>query len=197
MDKEQKRQANSAKHRELQKNAIVTLTMEARRPGRPSNYTEALGELVCDRMIEAGSLIKACRDYEDMPDRQRVYAWCVAFPEFDVKFSRARERLMERWSDDILEISEDGTLDPNDRRVRIDTRWKLMETIGRRRFGKNVQVSGDPDNPLMVLHKAVAVEQLSNAQIDALQRFTQSMIEAQDVEIVEENDDQVGGLAPA
>lgn len=168
-------------------NAAITAALprdlgrEPRRAGRPEKYSPELADLVCERMIEAGSLPAACRADPRLPDRNTVYRWCNRHPDFAAQFAQARERLMERWADDIIEVAEDGNSDPNDRRVRIDTKKWLMTKLAPRRYGDKLQVAGDPENPLRVLHEAVSIERLSPVELDALERFARARLQAIDV----------------
>lgn len=152
-----------------------------RKVGRPGTYTPERGALVCQRMIEVGDLAKACKADPRLPNRATVYDWCVAYPEFDSQFTRARERLMDRWADDLIEIADDDVLEPNDRRVKIETRKWLMSKLAWRRFGDKVQVGGDPENPLMVIHQQVTVEQLSPIELQAIEQLALARLNATDV----------------
>jgi hypothetical protein len=45
--------------------------------------------------------------------------------------------------------------------------------LGRRHYADKVQIGGDPEGPLQVMHRQVS---LSDAQLDALDRFTKSLL---------------------
>lgn len=154
--------------------------------------------MVCERMIEAGGVPEACRRFDDLPDEITVYHWTWAYADFGVTISRAREVLMERWADDIRRIAEDDTLEPNDRRVRIDTLKWLMSKLSRR-FHDKMQISGDPDNPLVLLYKAADVERLSPAALDALEAFTTAVLDAKDAEATDivDGSGDLGGSSTA
>ena len=53
-----------------------------------------------------------------------------------------------------------------------------MSKLLPKRYGDRLLVAGDAENPLQVLHRQVSVEHLSNEQLEALDRFTQSLIGA-------------------
>lgn len=150
--------------------------------GRPEEYTSDLGALICKRMIEVGSLAEACRADSRLPDRSTIYDWSMRHPEFAGIFAAAREQLMDRWADDLLEIADDMTIEPNDRRVRCDNRRWLMSKFFARRYGDKIQVAGDPENPLRVMHEAVAIERLSPLELDAIEQLARARLEATDVE---------------
>ncbi len=149
--------------------------------GRPEMYTPELGTLLCERMIEVGSLSEACDKDARLPERHVVYAWCVRHPDFDAEFARARERLMDRWSDDIITIADDPDIEPNVARVRCDNRRWLMSKLAWRRYGDKLVHSGDAENPIVVLSGAVALDRLSAPELDALERLAQARLAAIDV----------------
>ena len=40
-----------------------------------------------------------------------------------------------------------------------------------------VQIGGDPESPLQIMHREISLEDLSDEALDALQRFTQALIQ--------------------
>ena len=53
-----------------------------------------------------------------------------------------------------------------------------MSKLAPRRYGDKLQLAGDPESPLQVMHREVSVENLSDEALDALQRFTQALMES-------------------
>src|SRR5579859_4561584 len=97
--------------------------------GRPTDYSAELADLVCQRLLEEGTLLEACEKHPELPHMTTVYRWLQVHEEFRFKYSRAREDVMEMWSDEIVRISNDSMLEPNDRRVKIDTKKWIMSKI--------------------------------------------------------------------
>jgi hypothetical protein len=81
-----------------------------------------------------------------------------------------------------LKIADDPRLEPNDRRVRLDTRKWLMSKLHPARYGDKVQVAGDPDNPVRHTVGVVDLSQLSGPELDALERFTDARLAAKDAQ---------------
>ena len=84
--------------------------------------------------------------------------------------------LLEYWTDEIVSIADDEESDPRSRQIRTGVRQWLMSKLAPRRYGDKVQISGDPASPLQVMHREVSLETLSDTQLDALERFTQSLL---------------------
>jgi|LauGreDrversion4_2_1035121.scaffolds.fasta_scaffold941072_1 hypothetical protein len=102
--------------------------------GRPSTYTEEMGNLICDKLTEGISLRKLCMS-DDFPNASTVYVWLDRFPEFAEKYVRAREAATEDMLEDILEIADHPTLDAQEKRVRIDARKWAMGKLKPKKYG--------------------------------------------------------------
>jgi hypothetical protein len=81
-----------------------------------------------------------------------------------------------------LKIADDPGLEPNDRRVRLDTRKWLMSKLNPARYGDKVQIAGDPDSPIRHTVGVLDLSRLSAPELDALERFTDARLAAKDVQ---------------
>jgi hypothetical protein len=97
---------------------------------------------------------------------------------FAARYQMARALQVESWSDQIIEIANREDLDPQDKRLRCDNLKWLMSKLLPKRYGDRLLVAGDAENALQVLHQQVSLAELTNDQLDALDRFTQSLIAA-------------------
>lgn len=135
-------------------------------PG-PNTYTPALAELICERIAGGMSLREACRD-ESMPSRESVRRWLRDDPEFEKRYAQAIQQRSDAFLEDIIDISHDATNDFMDRRradgtiervpdpeqvarskLRINTLQWVMAKSQPRKYGQRVELSGDPDRPLV------------------------------------------------
>lgn len=107
--------------------------------GRPSTYTDEMGDRICDLLTEGRSLRKICMS-DEFPAASTVYVWLDRFPSFAEKYTRAREAATEDMLEDILEIADDEKLDAQDKRVRIDTRKWVMGRLKPKKYGDKQQV---------------------------------------------------------
>ena len=128
-------------------------------PGRPTRYSPETVLEICRRMELGESLRQICAS-PGMPGRTTVMRWLEAEPEFRESYARARERLVEFWADEIIEIADDterdfvdGKVDHeniNRSRLRVDARKWLMSKLAPRKYGDKIAatVSGHPDPAL-------------------------------------------------
>ena len=77
-----------------------------------------------------------------------------------------------------MDIADDEEADPRSRQIRTGVRQWLMSKLAPRRYGDKVQIGGDPESPLQVMHSQVSLSELTDAQLEALQNFTKSLLDA-------------------
>ena len=141
-----------------------------------TNYTREISDTICTRMSEGESLRAICKNPE-MPSEGTVRGWAVRDVDgFSDRYRAARQMLLEYWSDEIVSIADDEESDPRSRQIRTGVRQCLMSKLAPRRYGDKVQIGGDPENPVQIMHREVSLSDLSDTQLDALQRFTQSLL---------------------
>jgi hypothetical protein len=102
-------------------------------------YSEEIHQAVIERLMQGRSLLSICRD-KDIPSHATVLRWRKKYPDFDEAIPRAREEGTHVLADQCLEIADNSDLDPQDRRVRIDTRLRLIGKWNARNYGEKQQV---------------------------------------------------------
>ena len=144
-----------------------TLQHVNRKPaGRPSSFTEDLGDLICLLMAEGKSLNSICK-LDEMPHKSTVLLWVVKgdrgdeeYKAFSDQFRRAREAQTEAVLDEVNEIADDSSLDYmfkvaddetgqsaqaivnhehiNRSKLRIETRFRFAAKMHPRKYGEKV-----------------------------------------------------------
>src|SRR4029079_16279470 len=138
-----------------------------------TNYTREIADTICSRLSEGESLRAVCRD-PGMPSEGTVRGCAVRdVDDFGNRYSAARQMLLEFWADQIVDIADDEESDQRSRQIRTGVRQWLMSKLAPGRYGDKVQIGGDPESPLQVMHSQLSLSELTDAQLDALQRFTQ------------------------
>jgi hypothetical protein len=150
---------------------------ESAKPGRASKYTPELGAFIAERLSKGEPLAQICRD-EGMPHDDTVRNWMAADEKFSQVIARARERGYDVLAADCLliadtpQIGEETTTKPNGdietktgdmlghRKLRIETRLKLLAKWDPKRYGDKLALSGDAENPLTILLGSMGKSQL-------------------------------------
>lgn len=105
---------------------------------RPSKRTPEIVEEIVRRLSQGEPLARICSD-DHMPDFSTVWRWEDADEEFRKLSARARQHGTHFMADDCLRISDDPTLEPSDKRVRIDTRLRLIGKWNAKHYGDKVE----------------------------------------------------------
>lgn len=123
-----------------------------KKTGRPSDYTDALADAICERIIQGESMASICQD-EDMPSESMVYRWLGAQQYFRERLAGAREMQADRMAAEILLIADNGAHDtmtvikgktvlelPDTEymmrsKLRVDARFKLMALLAPKKYG--------------------------------------------------------------
>lgn len=144
--------SNVAEGVEPQEQAAAPIVNEAPKLGRPSTFSQALADEICERIAIGETLTDIC-DEDGMPDRRTVIRWKNANEAFCLAYVRAREDQAHSWADEIVSISDDGSRDytkTEDGReivdhdhiqrakLRVDTRKFLMARLAPRAYGERV-----------------------------------------------------------
>lgn len=117
---------------------------------RPSNYTQEMADLICDRLANGESLRSICRD-DVSPGQTTVFRWLAANDEFRKQYARARESQADAIADEILNIADEA-VDPAKARVQIDARKWLAGKMRPKVYGDKVltEVTGADGGPVQI-----------------------------------------------
>ena len=111
------------------------------RKGRPKAWTDAKRKAamneICERLADGEPMAQICRDAH-LPHLVTVYDWMKEDEDFDKRSTRAMEAGTHRMAADCLTIADEKGADPSDKRIRIDTRLRLIGKWNRRVYGDKV-----------------------------------------------------------
>ena len=90
----------------------------------------------------------------------RFMAWCGEDAELADRYARAREDLIERIANEVIELSDaDVGLQPDGKKdwaavqkhkLQVDTRKWLLSKLAPKKYGDKLELTGDPDRPLAI-----------------------------------------------
>lgn len=110
--------------------------------GRPSTYTEELGERICEALANSDRGLRHVLDADpDFPEPETVRKWRLRHASFNAKYADAKQAQLELMAEDIVDISMDESLDPNDKRVRIDARKWLLSKLMAKTYGDKLDLT--------------------------------------------------------
>jgi hypothetical protein len=107
-----------------------------------SQYTPELGKRICDALaMHDGGLRTLCQQHDEFPTPATICKWRNNFVEFDEMYADAKRRQLDLMAEDIVDISNDDTLEPNDKRLRVDTRKWLLSKLMHKTYGDKLDVT--------------------------------------------------------
>jgi hypothetical protein len=101
-----------------------------------------MGKRICDALaMHDGGIRTLCKANADFPNPVTIWKWRNNFVEFDKLYADAKRRQLDLMAEDIVDISNDDTLEPNDKRLRVDTRKWLLSKLMSKVYGDKLDVT--------------------------------------------------------
>jgi hypothetical protein len=115
-----------------------------RPPGRPTLYTEELAVEICRRVAEGASL-RALDADPGLPSDTTLLRWLEEMPEFRAQYARAKERLADRYAEDVIDIAddageEDDTVAVQRAKLRVDARKWAAGKLAPKKYGNKLEI---------------------------------------------------------
>lgn len=132
---------------------------------RPSSFRLAVAERICERIAGGESLRTVCKD-PAMPSRGTVLRWLAAktpgAARFRDQYARAREAQADALAEEVLEIADDRSEDPQRSRLRFDARRWYAGKVAPKKYGDKVQaeVTGAEGGPVTIRTMADLVREV-------------------------------------
>lgn len=138
---------------------MTTKSHKAKAPTKPGSPERAeISAKVLEGMRNGMSAFKACQA-AGVPHSTFI-GWVNVDPDLADRYTRAREDLIERMAQEVLELSDsDVGLQPDGKRdwaavqkhkLQVDTRKWLLSKLAPKKFGDKLELTGDPDRPLAI-----------------------------------------------
>ncbi len=119
--------------------------------GRPTDFTQELGDKICALLSEGKSLRTVCLA-NDLPDKMTVFRWLRTKPEFCDQYAKAKNEATDALADEIQDISDDALeiITGNDKsdnarvhaqQLRIDTRKWIMAKMKPKKYGDKLDLT--------------------------------------------------------
>lgn len=101
-----------------------------------------MAEKICEAIASSEwGLRRTLESDPELPAFGCVREWLQKYPSFAAAYSRAKHLQIEAMAEDIVDISNDDTLDIQDKRVRIDTRKWLLAKLIPKTYGDKLDVT--------------------------------------------------------
>jgi hypothetical protein len=133
---------------------------EALKPtGRPSKYSPEIARVICEQLSEGVPLRQICRENAGFPAWRTVYDWMGRDEALSASIARARDIGYDAIAEECLQIADTIELGQKQvmtdegaattvedmlghRRLRIETRLKLLAKFHPTKYGDRVAIEG-------------------------------------------------------
>jgi len=124
--------------------------------GRPTAATPGIIEEIAERLSRGEPLARIC-DLEHMPSYSTVRRWEAENADFQAISARAKIDGTHFMADDCLRIADDPEIEPADKRIRVDTRLRLIGKWNAKQYGEATLLKhADADGSKLDLATALA-----------------------------------------
>jgi len=98
--------------------------------GRPSELTDSIRTTIVDMLAVGDSVGKISKTISK--GASQIFRWIDADTELSDLYARAKQAKAQLLAEEILEISDDNELKPDDKRIRVDARkWVAGKYYGK------------------------------------------------------------------
>lgn len=114
--------------------------------GKPTSCNQKIANEIIDMISDGNSLRFICKKLK--LKYSTVRSWMVTHADtFFAHSTRAYEVGYDSIADECIEIA-DSSKSPNDKRIMIDTRLRLLGKWRPKKYGDKTIIAGDADNPI-------------------------------------------------
>jgi len=128
------------------------------KPAKPERDKDAICQSVLQGMRDGLSAFKACQS-AGVP-QSTFNRWVDADVKLAEDYAHAREDLIERMANEVLELADSEVPETGDgkrdwqaiqqRKLQVDSRKWLLSKLAPKKYGDRLELAGDKENPLQV-----------------------------------------------
>ena len=110
--------------------------------GRPTSYTPQMAQRICKAVAASTGGLRATLDSDpELPAFGCVQEWLYSHADFASGYAHAKIQQLQAMAEDIVDLSNDESLEPNDKRIRIDTRKWLLSKLIPKTYGDKLDLT--------------------------------------------------------
>jgi hypothetical protein len=120
--------------------------------GRPSDFTAALGDMICAEIATSSKSIKTICKAKNMPHPATVMRWLRINESFRDQYTRAKEEQADYLAEEMLEIADDDGDDEKAfvginhiqrDKLKVETRKWIAAKLKPKKYGDKIDVTSD------------------------------------------------------
>ena len=114
--------------------------------GRPTKYTEAVADDICERIARGKSLINICSELN--LSYSQVMVWLKKYTDFTDKYAHAREAQADWYADEIISVIDNAKSDRNEierAKVKIEALKWVASKLKPKKYGDKLDLTSNGD----------------------------------------------------
>jgi len=137
---------------------MATKRTEKTKTAKPERDKDAICQSVLQGMRDGLSAFKSCQA-AGVP-QSTFNRWVDADAKLAEDYAHAREDLIERMANEVLELADSEVPETGDgkrdwqaiqqRKLQVDSRKWLLSKLAPKKYGDRLELAGDKENPLQV-----------------------------------------------
>lgn len=145
---------------------MATKKVKPEKATKPKRDKDVICQTVLQGMRDGLSAFKACKAV-GVP-QSTFNRWVDADAKLAEDYAHAREDLIERMANEVLELADSEVPETGDgkrdwqaiqqRKLQVDSRKWLLSKLAPKKYGDKLEVSGDAANPLVTRIERVVVK---------------------------------------
>jgi len=150
------------------------VTKPKNKQGRPTIYTQAIADEICERLAHGETLRKMVLD-EHMPASSAIYRWLDNNESFKEQYAQARVRQADYYAEMIIDESF-GAHDASIGRLRMDALKWASSKIAPKKYGDKIELESNNNQNLTLSFNVpsrgndVEIIELENAETLTLEQ---------------------------
>jgi len=150
------------------------VTEEKNKGGRPTIYTQALVDEICERLAHGETLRKMILD-DHMPAQKTIYRWLESNESFRQQYTQARVKQADYYAEMIVDEAFDSH-DASIGRLRMDALKWAASKIAPKKYGDKIELESNNNQNLTLSFNIpsrgndVEVIELENAETLTLEQ---------------------------
>ena len=110
--------------------------------GRPTKYSNALSETICEQIAQGKSLVNICGELDI--SYTQVMVWLSKYPDFTDKYARAREAQADWYADEIISVIDNAKSDRNEierAKIKIEALKWVASKLKPKKYGDKLDLT--------------------------------------------------------
>ncbi len=127
--------------------------------GRPTKYSEALVDTICEQIAMGRSLVKICGELD--LSYSQVMVWLQKYTDFAERYARARQDQADWYADEIISVIDNAKSDRNEierAKIKIEALKWVASKLKPKKYGDKLDLTSNGDRIEVPIYGGLSVK---------------------------------------